>query len=110
MDASPFDDDGWLLHELTNFNVNINRTTFPKEGREVVFVVLDAILDLAMSLPHDNPLAFAAYSAYVLFPRLVLRSLPPSCNGKHAAQAFERRSKIFMEGQFGDLLREAHDS
>ncbi len=75
-----------------------------------MFTALDAILELAISLTLDNPLAFAAYSAYVLFPRLVLRSLPQGCSGKHAAQAFERRSKMFVEGQIGDLLREAHDS
>ena len=77
MEASPFDPDDSLLHELTKFNVKINRTTFPREGREVVFAALDAILELATFIPQDNPLVFPAYSAYVLFPRLVLRSLPP---------------------------------
>ncbi len=98
MEASPFGDDDWLLHELTNFNVKINRTAFPREGREDVFTSLDAILELAISLPQDNPQAFLAYSAYVIFPRLVLRSLPLGCNGKHASQAFERRRKMSMEG------------
>ena len=92
MEASPFDPDDWLLHELTHHNVKINRTTFPREGREAVFNALDTILDLATTIPQDDPLSFAAYSAYVLFPRLVLRSLPPGCNGKHASIAFERRS------------------
>ena len=69
MEASPFDPDDWLLHVFTNFNVEINRTTFPREGREAVFAALDAILELAASIPQDNPLAFPAYSAHVLFPR-----------------------------------------
>jgi hypothetical protein len=77
MEASPFDPDDWLLHELTNFNVKSSRTTFPREGREAVFSALNAILELTTSIPQDNPLAFSAYSAYVMFPRLVLRSLSP---------------------------------
>jgi hypothetical protein len=110
MEASPFEPDDWILHELINFNVKVNLTTFPREGREALFSALDAILELASSIPQDNPIAFLAYSAYVLFPRLVLRSLPSGGNGKHAAQAFERRSKMSIDGQTRDLLREAHDS
>jgi hypothetical protein len=98
MKASSFDPDDGILHELTNFNVKINRTTFPREGIEVVFSALDAILELATSIPQDNPLAFPVYSDFVFFPELVLRSLPPGCNGKHASQAFERRSKMFNDG------------
>jgi hypothetical protein len=111
MEASPFDPDNWFLHELTHHNVKIDMTTFPREGREAVFNALDTILELATSIPQDDPLAFAAYSAYVFFLRLVLRSLPPGCNGKqHFALAFERRSKLFMDGQIEDILIEAHDS
>ncbi len=55
-------------------------------------------------------MAFASYSAFVLFPRLILRSLPPGFNGKHAAIAFAKRCKLLMDGQAADLIREARDS
>jgi hypothetical protein len=38
MEASLFDPDDWLLHELTNFNGKTDRTTFPKEDIEAVFL------------------------------------------------------------------------
>jgi hypothetical protein len=37
----PFDSGDWLLHELTQHNVKVNKTMFPMESREVVFAALD---------------------------------------------------------------------
>jgi hypothetical protein len=54
MEASPFDHDDWLLHELTYFNGKINKTTFPKESRETGFSFLDAILELVVSIPPED--------------------------------------------------------
>ncbi len=99
-----------MLNELTHHNVKVNRTSFPKESREIVFAALDAFMDLAVSLPQEDPLAFASYAAFVLFPRLIMRSLPLGCNGKHAAQAFARRCSLLLDGQVDALLKEAHDS
>ncbi len=92
------------------FNVKINRKTFPRENGELVRATFDNILGLATPLPPDNPLAFPAYAAYVMFPRLILRSLPPGCKGKHVAAAFERKYTMFNNGQIAELLGEAHDS
>jgi hypothetical protein len=55
-------------------------------------------------------MALPAYAGYVLFPRFILRSLPPSCKGKHATDAFARRCKIFLDGHVAELLHEAHES
>jgi hypothetical protein len=82
MVASPFDSDHWLLHELTHYNVKINKTTFSKESTETVFAALDTIMELAVTIPQDKTLAFAACSAFVLFLRLIMPLLPPGCNGK----------------------------
>ena len=62
-----------MLHELTHHNVKVNRTSFPKESKEIIFAALDAVLDLAVSIPQEDPLVFASYVAFVLFPRLILR-------------------------------------
>ena len=48
------------MHELTQFNVKINMTSFPAESREIIFTDLDDILKLAVTIPQDDPLAFAA--------------------------------------------------
>jgi hypothetical protein len=92
------------------FNVKVNRTTFPNESRDIIFNTLDDILKLAITIPQDDPLAFASYIAFVLFPRLVLRSLPPGCKGKHAALAFRTRCEMLNDGRVADLIKEAHDS
>jgi hypothetical protein len=73
IEASPFAPEDWLLHELTHHNVKVNRTSFPKESKEIIFAALDAVLDLAVSIPQEDPLVFASYVAFVLFPRLILR-------------------------------------
>jgi hypothetical protein len=65
--------------------------SFPTESKEIVFSNLDDILNLALSIPQNDPLAFHAYIAFVLFPRLILISLPPRCKGKHASLAFKTR-------------------
>jgi hypothetical protein len=88
IEESPFDASDWLLHELTQFNVKVNRRSFPSESREAIFNALDDVFKLAITLPQDNPLSTAAYIAFILFPRMILRSLPPGCQGAHAAMAF----------------------
>jgi hypothetical protein len=110
MESSPFDPDDWLLHELTQQHVKIDRTSFPGDSREAVFAALDTILELAVFNPQDDPLAFATCSAFILFPRLIACFLPPGCNAKHASHAFARRCKMFMEGQVAELLHEVQDS
>jgi len=110
VENSPFDASDWLMHELTRFNVKINRTSFPTESREIIFSALDDILKLAVSIPQEDPLAFSAYIAFILFPRLILRSLPPGCMGKHASLAFKTRCDMLMEGRVRELLQDAHDS
>ena len=110
IEASEHSPEDWLNNEILMFNVKINRKTFPRENGELVRTTFDNILGLATSLPPDNPLAFPAYAAYVLFPRLILRSLPPGCKGKHAAAAFARRCAMFCDGQIAELINEAHDS
>jgi hypothetical protein len=92
------------------FNVKIKKKTFPIENGELIRTTLDNILKLATSLPQEDPLAFNAYAAYVLFPKLFLRSLPPGCKGKHAAATFGRRCAMFNDGQIAELLNEARDS
>jgi hypothetical protein len=92
------------------FNVKVNKKTFPRESGDLVHNTMDIILGLATSLPQEDLLALPAYAGYVLFPRLILRSLPPRCKGKHAAAAFERRCKMFLDGQIAELIQEAHDS
>ena len=54
-------EDKWLIDEIANYNVPVKRRKFPK------------------SLHHSSPLAFSAYSLFVLFPSLLLRPLPDGC-------------------------------
>jgi len=84
------------MHELTQFNVKINRTSFLTENRENIFTALDDILKLAVSIPQEDPLAFFAYTAFILFPRLILKSPPPGCQGKHASLAFKSKCDMRM--------------
>jgi hypothetical protein len=76
--ASPFDASGWLLHELTQFDVKVNTISFPAESREIIFFALDDVLKLAVSISQNDPLAFHAYIAFVLFPKLVNPRISPS--------------------------------
>ena len=110
VEASPFDASDWLMHELTQFNVKINRTSFPIESSEIIFTALDDVFKLAVSIPQEYPLAFSAYTAFILFPRLILRSLPPGCQGKHASPTFKTRCDMLMEGKVSEMIRDAHDS
>jgi hypothetical protein len=85
-------------------------TSFPAENREIIFSALDDTLKLAITIPHDDPLSFASYIAFSLFPRLMLRSLSLGCKGKHAALAFKTRCDMLTSGRVGDLIKDAHDS
>jgi hypothetical protein len=92
------------------FNVKINRKTFPRENGDMVHTAHENILGFATSIPQDDPMSFPAYVDYVLFPRLVLRSLPTGCKGKHTTTTFARICTMFNNGQIAELLHEAHNS
>jgi hypothetical protein len=66
---------------------------------------LDETLSLALSLHNSSPLAFSAFSLFVLFPRLLLRPLPVL-----AAATLARRCKLLREGKLSVLLTEAHEA
>ena len=108
--ASPFNASDWPPHELTQYNVKINKTTFPKEIRELIFAALDSVPKLAVTTPQDDPLAFSADAAFILFPRLILRSLPPGCQGKYASLAFAERCEKLIDARITELIEEAHES
>ncbi len=72
--------------------------------------VMDETLSLALSLHVSSPMAFSAYSLFVLFPRLVLRSLPDGCQGSFAAATLSRRCNLLREGEVATLLKEAHET
>ena len=63
-----------------------------------------------MSLHVSSPIAFSAYSLFVLFPRLLLRPLPDGCQGSFAAATLSRRCNLFREGKIAMLLNEAHEA
>ncbi len=69
----------WLMDEIALFNVPVKRRKFPKEASRLLREALDETLSLALSLHHSSPMAFIAYSLFVLFPRLLLRPLPDGC-------------------------------
>ena len=85
-------------------------TAFVKESKELIFSALDAVMKLAVAIHQEGPLAFSAYSAFVPFPRMILRSLPPECEGRHASLAFEERYGKLMDGRVSEFIREAHES
>jgi hypothetical protein len=69
----------WLLNEITRFNVPVKRMAFPKAASTLLRDSLDVILSLALSLHKNSPMAFIAYSLFILFPRLLLIPLPTRC-------------------------------
>ena len=77
----------WLLNEISNFNAPVKFRGFPKEASVALREILDETLSLALSLYKSPPLAFSAFSLFVLFPRLLLRPLPEGCQGGFAAAA-----------------------
>ena len=99
----------WLMDEIALFNVPVKRRKFPKEASRLVREAMDEILSLAMSLHHSSPLAFNAYSLFVLFPRLLLRPLPDGCQGNFAAASLSRRCCLQRDGEIGTLLNEARE-
>ena len=110
VETSPFDALHRLMHELAQFNVKISISSFPAESKDIIFSVLDDMFKLAVTIPQDDPLAFYAYTAFVLSPRLILISLPPSCKGKHESLAFKIRCDMLMDGRVSDFINGAHDS
>jgi hypothetical protein len=110
VEASSFDAFDWLLLELPKFNVKINKTSFPAESRKIIFFDLDDVLKRVITIPQYDPLAFYAYIAFVLFPRLILKALSPRCKGKHASLAFTTKCDMLLNGRVGDLINDEHDS
>jgi len=51
--------------------------TFTREIGDLVHNALDIILGLATSLTQEDPLTLPAYAGYIMFLRLILRSLSP---------------------------------
>ena len=99
-----------LLDEISLYNVLIKRRSFPEEASRMLRGVLDETLSLALSLHVSSPIAFNAYSLFVLFPRLLLRPLPDGCQGSFAAAALSRRCNLLREGEIATLLNEAHEA
>ncbi len=98
-----------LLTEISGFNVPVKRRSFPKEASEILCDSLDSVLSLAVSLHKFSPLAYSAYSLFVLFPRLLLRPLPNGCKGRFADAALRKRCALFLEGNISQLLVDSHE-
>ena len=77
MNSSFEDTTDWLLNELAQFNVKIKRTIIPRKSKEGMLIALEIILELAITIPQEDTLAFSAHKAFGLFPGIVMRSLPP---------------------------------
>jgi hypothetical protein len=75
MESAPGGEDHGLINEISYFNVHVKRRSFPKEASEALREALDIPLSFALSLHKPSPLSFSASTLFVLFPRLVLRSL-----------------------------------
>jgi hypothetical protein len=100
----------WLIDEISLYSVPVKHRYFPKEATRLLREALDETLSLALSLHHSSPLAFNAYSLFILFPRLLLRPLPNGCQGNFAAAALSRRCCLLREGDIETLLVEAHET
>ena len=72
--------------------------------------VLDSILALALLLHKNFPLAFCAYSLFVLFPCMMLRPLPNGCQGKFANAALKRRCHLYETGDIDRLLTNSYEA
>ena len=68
-----------MLNEISLFTVLVKRRCFPKEAYTALREVLEEVLSLASSLHKSSPHAFSAYALFVLFPKVLLRSLPDGC-------------------------------
>ena len=100
----------WLLNEISSHNVPVKRRSFPKDASEQLRDVLDSILTLALSLHKNSPLAFSAYSLFVLFMHLLLRPLPHGCQGRFADAALKRRCLLYVTGDIGRLLTDSYEA
>jgi hypothetical protein len=100
----------WLLNEISLFNVPVKRRAFPKEASSLLRDTLDVILSLALSLHMNSSMTFNAYSLFILFPRLLLKSLPAGCQGHFAEAAFRNKCLLFHEGEISRLITDSHDA
>ena len=71
---------------------------------------LDYILTLAFSLHKNSPMAFSAYSLFILFPRMCLRPLPNGCKGRFADGVLRKRCSLFMKGDASRLITDSHEA
>ena len=100
----------WLLDEISLYNVPVKRRSFPKETSRMLREVMDETLSLALSLHVSSPIAFSAYSLFVLFPRMLFRPLLDGCQESFAAASLSRRCNLLREGEIATLLNEAHEA
>ena len=100
----------WLLNEISSHNVPVKRRSIPMEASEQLRDVLDSILSFALSLHKNSPLAFFAYSLFVLFPRLLLRPLPKCCQGRFVDADLQRRCQLYETGDIGRLLTDSYEA
>ena len=100
----------WLLNEISSHNVPVKRRSFPKEASEQLRDVMDANLTLALSLHKNSPLAFCAYSLFVIFPRLLLRPLSNGCQERFAEATLKRRCHLYETGDIGRLIMDSHEA
>jgi hypothetical protein len=107
---SPGGEEKWLLNEISSHNVPVKRRSFPKEASEQLRDVMDAILTLALSLHKNSPLAFSAYSLFVLFPRLLLRPLPNGFQRRFADAALKQRFLLYVTGDICRLLTDSYEA
>ena len=98
MRRSPEGEDGWLLSEISNFNVPVKRRSFPKEASSDLRDALDYTLSLALSLHMNSPMAMSAYSLFILFPRLLLRPFPNGCQCRVADAVLRKRCELLYAG------------
>jgi len=107
---SPEEEENWLLHEISNFNVPVKRRRFPKEASIALREALDETVSLVLSLHTSSPLSASTFALFVLFPRLLMRPLPDGCQGSFAAATLSRRCNQLREGEITVLLTEAHEA
>ena len=98
----------WLVTEISLYDVPVKRCSFTKEASRLLREALDETLSLALSLHVSSPLAFSAFSLFVLCPRLLFRPLPDGCQRSFATATLSRRYNLLREGRITVLLIEAH--
>ena len=97
------------MSEISNYNVLVKHSSFPKEAFSVLRVALESIVALALSLHMNYSMAFSAYSLLVLFPRDLLRPLPNGCQGRFGDGVLRKRCELFNAGDIMRLITDSRD-